>query len=303
MVNLDKNMPNSLLEARSFYSADGLDWEVAKELSGECEEYCVFNYRVSFDYSPCLDINIDKFKDMDKYPAELLYFKSKKVQTALSRHIVILVHGYRSKRKDVYIRFAKDFASSGLSSFVYTLPFHFERNPYDINDYSYLERPKMSFIFEMFRCSIIELRKIIGLLSENEAKKTGVMGFSFGGYCASLLGCFEDKVDFIVSMASIGGFGPLLRHIDSNTDRLDKTLIKEHLGLISPIEHKPVIDSSNILFIQGFFDRRTPISDVESFRKRWGKPTVVWYPCDHFSFILFNRVTARKVKRFISGIK
>ncbi|MGM0368769.1 MAG: hypothetical protein ACQEP2_09450, partial [Actinomycetota bacterium] len=76
-------------------------------------------------------------------------------------------------------------------------------------------------------------------------------------------------------------------------------LIRDHLHLISPISYRPLMDKNNILFIQGLFDSRAPVKGIQKFRRKWDNPKVIWYPCDHFTFILFNRLTVRFASEFI----
>ena len=59
---------------------------------------------------------------------------------------------------------------------------------------------------ELFRQTVVELRILVKVLKQRGYEKVGAQGFSFGGYCCSLLACFEKKLDFAIPMASIGHF-------------------------------------------------------------------------------------------------
>ncbi|MGM0366063.1 MAG: alpha/beta hydrolase family protein, partial [Actinomycetota bacterium] len=196
-----------------------------------------------------------------------------------------------------------------IDSMVYVLPLHFER----MADSSILNKPQFTHIFEIYRQAVIELRLVVRYLKELGYQKVGCLGFSFGGYCCSLLACFENNTDFIIPMASLGDLGPILRYLEKGlkleeqngqtyATRMNRYLAKNHLSLISPISFKPLIAKENILFIQGLMDGRTPFAGVQKFRKVWDYPRVVWYPCDHFTFIFFNRLTARIASNFIARL-
>lgn len=226
-----------------------------------------------------------------------------------SDNCLVLIHGYKGKNKKVYRQLAERFSKKGIDTLVYVLPFHFERS----SDTSVIKNPQFFHIFEIYRQSIIEARIIVRFLRSLGYKKVACMGFSFGGYCCSLLACLENSLDYSVSMASLGDLGPLLGYLknkmklgskdfnNTNQNRLNLILMKNHLNLICPISYKPLIDKANILFIQGLFDFRAPVKNVRKLRRRWGNPKVIWYPCDHFTFILFNRLTVRVASEFIGA--
>jgi hypothetical protein len=85
-------------------------------------------------------------------------------------------------------------------------------------------------------------------------------------------------------------------------DKLNEYLVRNYTGLISPIGLKPVIDKKNILFIQGLFDHSASFLNLQKLRARWGYPPAIFYPCDHFTFFLFNRLTVKLTKDFIKKL-
>lgn len=296
---LTPNKLSVLKDPERFYSTEETAMDIKKELVRKNRYYDVYYYGCRYSYEPFFEKYRGLYdKSTDIKPGFLFYLNNRK-DTALSENILILVHGYRSRRKDIYTAMAERFAGEGISVLVYILPFHFCRVPDDDKVKDILEKPKISFVMEMFRQSIIETRLLIRHLKKTQGKRIGLMGFSFGGYCTSLLACLDSDVGFIISMASLGGFSPLAKHIDRSSERLEKHLVKEYLDIISPIEYMPLIGRDRILFVQGFFDVRTPVRDVQRLRKKWGNPRTIWYPCDHLTFIMFNRLTTFFVKRFI----
>jgi len=287
-------------DALKFYAPDGADASISfSSTIGEAK--INFNIR----YTPCFGSLASIYHN---YPDNLgfkLYQQDKTGKVCL-----ILIHGYNSKNKRTYEQLAHRFSARGMDSLVYVLPLHFER----MVDYSVLKTPHFTHIFEIYRQAVIELRLLVRYLKGQGYNRVGCLGFSFGGYCCSLLACFEKNTDFIIPMASLGDLGPILRYLEKNlkleaekfplsgTGRLNQYLIQNHLSLISPINFKPLIPKESMLFIQGLLDGRAPVSDVQKFRKKWGGPRVVWYPCDHFTFILFNRITTNIAASFIKGL-
>ncbi len=259
---------------------------------------------LNLEYNPCFNFLKDAYKQDNKRAFFKLYSKNNKK----SENCLILIHGYNGKNKKIYNQLAARFSRKEIDSLVYVLPFHFERST---DDNKIINNLQLSHIFEIYRQSVIELRLLIKYLKEIGYKRVGCLGFSFGGYCCSLLACLEKHIDYIISMASLGDLGPLLGHLkksfridtrnyeDTKQNRLNLFLIENCLDLISPISFEPLLGKNNILFIQGILDYRAPIKDVQKFRKKWDYPKVIWYPCDHFTFILFNRLTIRNAVKFI----
>jgi len=69
------------------------------------------------------------------------------------------------------------------------------------------------------------------------------MGFSFGGYCCSLLSCIDNNIDFAIPLATIGDFGSLLifkrgkekLNEYNKKQQMNKLLAEKYLSLICPI--------------------------------------------------------------------
>ncbi len=225
----------------------------------------------------------------------------------VNKSCIILVHGFKSRNKGIYIQLGKRFARNKIDGLVYTLPFHFERKFSDREGNDVLDLKDFRATLEFFRQTVAELRILVRELKKIGYSSVGLLGFSFGGYCCSLLACFDRNVDFIVPMASMGSFGDLLKfkkgkaNLDPNDerDRINDFFSTNYLKLICPINYKPVIDPENILFIQGLFDIRAPYRDVAKLRQKWGNPDVVWFPCDHATFFLFNHLTLMLTIRFL----
>ena len=248
---------------------------------------------------------------------------------------LILIHGFKSKNKKIYLQMAERYARRGIDCLVYFLPFHFERNYIDNKGINFLDWQDFRVTLELFRQTIIETRLLLKVLRQIGYDHLGCLGFSFGGYCCSILGCFEKNVDFIIPMASIGNFESLMLikkekirdlrnsnkksskygnpvYLPYNQDPTDlifedivkfnKFLARNFMKLINPVSYKPVISLKKILFIQGLFDHRAPLFDFFKFRREWGNPQVIFYPCDHFTFFLFNHITIKTTENFIKTL-
>ncbi|MDD3777467.1 MAG: hypothetical protein PHN32_07680 [Actinomycetota bacterium] len=257
-------------------------------------DYCFQKLRETYGAQPA-DLSLE-FYQAGKYFAD---------------SCLVLIHGYNSKNKKTYRQMAQGFAARGIDCLIYVLPLHFERKAAQ----DMLDQPQFINIFELYRQSVIELRHILGYLKEKGYLHTGCLGFSFGGYCCSLLACWEEQLDFAVPMASLGDLGPIKKYLDrslelesrqvadSSGQKINKALAQNYLPVICPNSFSPLIDTGKILFIQGLLDGRTPVAEVCKFRSQWPGTKIAWYPCDHLTFILFNWLTVRIAARFIYGLK
>ncbi|MBC7334094.1 MAG: alpha/beta hydrolase family protein [Actinobacteria bacterium] len=229
-----------------------------------------------------------------------------------NRVALILIHGFQSKNKKIYLQLAERFCKRGIPTLVYILPFHFERAPENSDFYKLLDLTDFMNILEFYRQSIIELRLLINYLKTIGFKKVGCMGFSIGGHYCNILSCVEENMDFSIPMASKGALIPISKpsqnakttstksdSYNHENKKLNFYLMENHHYLVNPIYLKPKIDKHKILLIQGLFDNRAPLPEVLKFRKAWDYPPAVWLPCDHFTFFLFNRLNIILATNFI----
>ena len=297
---------NLLRNPETFYGIKDLDVGFEKKPFHTNSVFEVTNLELNFNYKPFFSKFKEIYKSTDDILKTPLYLsKSKLYSTCL-----ILIHGFKSKNKKIYIQLAERFCRKGISAVVYTLPFHFERYLNDSKVNVILNKPDFSATIELFRQTVIELRILINIIKSYGYEKVGCLGFSFGGYCCSLLACFEKDLDFSIPMGSKGDFNSLI-NLKSNkkntisTEKdfsFNKYLSEDYIKLICPINYKPIIDKKNILFIQGLFDHRAPFKDIEKLRKAWNYPPVIWYPCEHSTFFLFNRLTLILAANFIEKL-
>ena len=315
-----------------FYSISDTNFELIN--------YSKENAILKIDYKPCFKV-LEKFYAVNnKNILNFKFFSSRSSSTSSNNHNTntcnntcnILIHGFGSKNKKIYYQIAEKFNSYGIDSLIYCLPFHFERFVETVEtDYSRIKEDKIKqqkniqkkfkssknvydvsdfrAVLEIFRQSVIELRIIIRLLKELGYKKVGVFGFSFGGFCASLLCCFEESLDFAIPIASMGDFSSLKafkqkenKDIKDTKNTINEYFSKKYIHLISPINFYPTLSPERILFFQGVFDNRAPIIEAIKLIKKWKPKKAIFYPCDHFSFFLFNRVTVKISAKFIKSL-
>ena len=323
MVVLTDGESEKLNDPGLFYSISSIDCDFhLKEPEDFLKEKKLssFGLAVSTSYLPVFDFLQDIYRESSfatDFGSMIFTGKRKNpVSNSLeafpcNKKCIIMVHGFKSRKKDIYIQLGKRFAGKGIDGIVYTLPFHFERRHLDKNGKDVLDLKDFRATLEFFRQTVIELRILITVLKAIGYKSVGLLGFSFGGFCCSLVSCFDRSVDFIVPLGSMGDFGNLLIYkngkagldINDEQGKINDFFSTNYLDLICPINYKPLIDKENMLFIQGLFDRRAPYREVIKFVEKWGNPNTLWFPCDHVTFFLYNNLTLVLVVRFVRQLE
>jgi len=320
---LSDNELNLLSSPEIFYGTDSIKYELKNQVNkenGVKNKKSLGGFNIIIDYKPCFE----QFQNMygNVIRKELKFPLFERENDDAKENCLILIHGFKSKNQNIYYQLAERFRSREITNLVYTIPFHFERIPENGSYKNFIDRQDFRVTLELFRNTLIELRILVNELKKRGYKKIGCLGFSFGGCCASLLCCLEPKVDYVIPMASLADFNNIIRSKKNsrkikkakkpdtelsenpgiNMDQLNEYLIRNFTGLISPVSLKPVIDKKNMLFIQGLFDHNASFFNLQKLRKKWGYPRTVFYPCDHFTFFLFNRLNVILTKNFIKKL-
>jgi hypothetical protein len=314
---LSDNELRLLNSPENFYSIGGIKYELKSPVNEGNSTNIKKYLDIIIDYKPCFSEFADVYNNVVRKELKFPLFESK--NNDLKENFLILIHGFKSKNQKIYYQLAERFSKRGITSLVYTIPFHFERMPESEPYKSLIDGHDFRATLELFRNTIIELRILVNELKNRNHKKVGCLGFSFGGCCASLLCCLEPKVDFVVPMASLADFNTVIRakknkkkakqenkhdtgsteSADAGLGQLNEYLTRNFIGLISPIGLKPLIGKKNIQFIQGLFDYSASYFNLQRLLARWDYPPAIFYPCDHFTFFLFNRLTVELIKNFI----
>ncbi|HZP12620.1 MAG TPA: hypothetical protein VFB36_09385 [Nevskiaceae bacterium] len=120
--------------------------------------------------------------------------------------------------------------------------------------------------------------------------RIGVLGYSLGGYNASLLGAFEDALDFIVAGIPVIDFASaLMRHLPPEHLRylqaqgLDEERYRRILQVISPLVHPARIAPERRYIFAGAGDRVVLPAHPIRLAKHWDVP-VQWYQGAHLTF-------------------
>mgnify|MGYP000547723782 CR=1 FL=1 len=133
-------------------------------------------------------------------------------------------------------------------------------------------------------------RHIAWIRGQDPSARIGVLGYSLGGYNASLLAAHEPNLDFVVAGIPVADFVPLLwGHLPLPHRRyfaargLDDARLHTLLHVVSPLACKPQLPPERLHLFAGSADRVVPPDQPLRLSRHWDRP-VEWYPGGHLTF-------------------
>jgi hypothetical protein len=160
---------------------------------------------------------------------------------------------------------------------------------------------------EALRQTLLDVRTLLSLLLAEDDRPVGVSGLSLGGAVTASLTCLEERFAFSI---------PLIAHMDLAALVADAPVLgrmrrdlqsfgwgNEEFGtFVTDIgwhELVPVLPAERIFLIAAAEDRFFDPRVVKAMWKRWGKPTIRWYPTSHMGFIAYFPDALRRMRQFI----
>jgi dienelactone hydrolase len=133
-------------------------------------------------------------------------------------------------------------------------------------------------------------RHIAWIRSQDPSARIGVLGYSLGGYNASLLAAHEPGLDFVIAGIAVADFVPLLwGHLPLPHKRyfaahgLDDQRLRTLLHVVSPLARAPQLPGERLHLFAGTADRVVPPDQPLRLSRHWNRP-VEWYQGGHLTF-------------------
>lgn len=139
-----------------------------------------------------------------------------------------------------------------------------------------------------------DIRRLLSWLRlpEQNAPAIGVLGYSLGGYTASLLAGLENEVDCIISgNPAVDPSGLFWRNALSLTTRYLKTegvterKMDELMRPVAPLALAPKIPWERRAIFCGVADRVVPPDEATQLWHHWHEPRIHWYQGSHRGFL------------------
>lgn len=133
-------------------------------------------------------------------------------------------------------------------------------------------------------------RTVAWIRAQDPAARIGVLGYSLGGFNASLLAAHEPGLDFVVAGIPLADFATALwRHIPGpqreyfSHHGLDLQRYRSLLHVVSPLARAPQLPAERLHLFAGSADRVVTPDQPLRIAAHWGRP-VEWYAGGHLTF-------------------
>jgi pimeloyl-ACP methyl ester carboxylesterase len=229
------------------------------------------------------------------------------------RPIVIFLHGFSAPDYRINKMWfsAQKFYAAGLDVVFMNLPLHGGRMPVSAAFHgTAIIRPSLWRLGEACAQGVMDLRILIDHLLKRGAPKVGIMGYSWGGFHASMLASLEPRTDFIVSVAPVVSLADLVMSWPMRSffeEALEEPAmmmreLRKILGPFTPLSHTLRIPKERVLLAASSNDGIIPAVHTEALWEHFGRPEVYWSCGGHILYFDKGRVTDRAL-RFLHDIE
>ena len=223
------------------------------------------------------------------------------------RPIVILLHGFSAPDYRINKMWfsAQKFYDAGLDVVFMNLPLHGARMPKSAAYHgTAIIQPSLWRLSEACAQGVMDLRILIDHLLRRGAPKVGVMGYSWGGFHASMLACLEPRTDFIVSVAPVVSIADLVMSWPTRSffeEALEEPAmmlreLRKILAPFTPLSHALDIPKERVLLVASGNDGIIPAVHTEALWEHFGRPEVYWSCGGHILYFDKGRVTERALE-------
>jgi pimeloyl-ACP methyl ester carboxylesterase len=224
-----------------------------------------------------------------------------------ARQTVIFLHGFSAPNYRINKMWfsAEKFYDAGLDVVFMNLPLHGGRMPTSAAYHgTAIVQPSLWRLGEACAQGVMDLRILIDYLVKRGAPKVGIMGYSWGGFHASMLASLEPRTDFIVSVAPVVSIADLVMSWPTRSffeEALDEPAmmireLRKILGPFTPLSHTLRIPKERVLLVASVNDGIIPAVHTEALWEHFERPEVYWSCGGHILYFDKGRVTDRALQ-------
>jgi hypothetical protein len=222
---------------------------------------------------------------------------------------LLCIHGYRMGYPWMDFRLFEPAVlhdRHGLNLLMPLLPLHGPRSSGRSSGDFYLDGDPTDLLHAQTQALWDLRRHIAWIRAQEPGARIGVLGYSLGGYNASLLAAHENGLDFVVAGIPVADFVPLLwQHVPPplraffGARGLDAARYANLLKVVSPLALPPRLPPERLHIFAGSADRVVPPDQPVRLMHHWQRE-VAWYPGGHLTF-RGEPAVARTIERAIAG--
>ncbi len=243
---------------------------------------------------------------------------------------IIFLHGTGNKNLKYLKWFPENFSKYGYLGAMMILPYHFERTPEGYKSGELFLDPDRSILRDRFENAVVDCLTVIDYL-QDFTDEIYIMGYSFGGFIASIAAALDDRINKLSLTVTGGNFYHItwksfvtkvlrVRYekeggCDIKTcERYHGNIYKEYLKNLKtphiPIDSAPIccmeydpatyakfIHQPTIMF-RALFDVFVPSKSTMDLFQRIKNPKLKKIPTGHLSSILLKRYILKRTVGF-----
>lgn len=136
-----------------------------------------------------------------------------------------------------------------------------------------------------------DLRRILSWVRAQDAPAIGALGYSLGGYQASLLACFDEALACVVAgipltdiTRAVWRHAPMLHLLHAEREGIVRDHVAEILRVVSPLALDPKVPHERRYIFGGVADQLVTPDQVRDLWEHWDRPRIEWYQGAHITF-------------------
>lgn len=215
------------------------------------------------------------------------------------------IHGYRMGHPTVDLAaFPPSWLVEhlGMNLLVPTLPLHGKRTPGRRSGDRFIEGDILDTLHAEAQ-AMWDLRRLLSWVRAQGAPRVGVMGYSLGGYNASLLASLDDDLACVIAGIPLADFsravyrhGPPLYLRAAAHAGLEEDSILDVLRVVSPLVLECKVPHERRYVFGAVCDRLVPPDQVRDLWRHWDRPRIEWYQGGHLTFRAHPHVRQMKAE-------
>lgn len=220
------------------------------------------------------------------------------------RPVVIFLHGFSAPDYRINKMWfsAQRFYDAGLDVVFMNLPLHGGRLPSSAAYHgTAIIQPSLWRLSEACAQGVMDLRILVDHLLKRGAPSVGIMGYSWGGFHASMMACLEPRTSFVISVAPVVSIADLVMSWPTRSffeESLDEPALmirelRKILAPFTPLSHALAIRKERVLLAASQNDGIIPAVHTEALWDHFGRPEVYWSCGGHILYFDKRRVTDR----------
>ena len=206
---------------------------------------------------------------------------------------LVCVHGYQMGWPLVdLLAFEPAFLHErlGMNLLIPTLPLHGYRKAGRRSGDGYLNGDVLDSVHAEAQ-AMWDMRRLLAWVRAQGAPAVGAIGYSLGGYNASLLSALDDDLACVIAGVPLADFtravyrhAPPLQLRSAEAGGIREKAMREVLSVVSPLHLETLVPHERRSIFAAVADRLVTPDQVRDLWLHWDRPRIEWYQGGHLTF-------------------